>query len=119
MTSYELRISDWSSDVCASDLTVGPGAADGDPGRHGPAGWRRARRGRADLAAGIVPVAGAVRRLCQALAPAAEIGRAAFRERVCQYVLILVVALSLTKKIMLTSVVVLSLIYSILTSYYI
>src|SRR3546814_14351218 len=31
-TAYEMRISDWSSDVCSSDLT---GACAGDP-RHGP-----------------------------------------------------------------------------------
>src|SRR3546814_3766349 len=31
-TAYEMRISDWSSDVCSSDLIVGAGL-DGEPGR--------------------------------------------------------------------------------------
>src|SRR3546814_2116329 len=26
-TAYEMRISDWSSDVCSSDLAIGPGRA--------------------------------------------------------------------------------------------
>src|SRR3546814_19878440 len=41
-TSYEMRISDWSSDVCSSDLRGGgAGAAPADPGRR-PRGRRRA-----------------------------------------------------------------------------
>src|SRR3546814_1254993 len=28
-TAYEMRISDWSSDVCSSDLMIGPPAAQG------------------------------------------------------------------------------------------
>src|SRR3546814_8992253 len=65
-TAYEMRISDWSSDVCSSDLIV-----------------KGARRGggaidlaRAQYALGIEPVA-MVR---------GQIGRASCRERVCQYV---------------------------------
>src|SRR3546814_7414288 len=34
-TAYELRISDWSSDVCSSDLALGrPGDAPAPPRRH-------------------------------------------------------------------------------------
>src|SRR3546814_16815576 len=33
-TAYELRISDWSSDVCSSDLVAAPGEGDFDGG-----GW--------------------------------------------------------------------------------
>src|SRR3546814_3964137 len=84
-TAYELRISDWSSDVCSSDLasSVEASAAKGwyddlgntnewrpatHPSSPGLAG--RAERGkRADL--------GEHKR---------EIGRASCRERVCQYV---------------------------------
>src|SRR3546814_7662382 len=29
-TAYEMRISDWSSDVCSSDLRIGGKASDGD-----------------------------------------------------------------------------------------
>src|SRR3546814_3475639 len=87
-TAYEMRISDWSSDVCSSDLPerrqdVGrqvqldravveldvelalrrlPGEGRGDFGGHG---------------FGTQPVAGAGQH---------EIGRASCRERVCQYV---------------------------------
>src|SRR3546814_7354764 len=44
-TAYEMRISDWSSDVCSSDLHAGSGAAR----RRSPflfAGWRRFSRRR-------------------------------------------------------------------------
>src|SRR3546814_16709085 len=42
-TAYEMRISDWSSDVCSSDLGGRPGRA--PVVRAGPAVPRRARRG--------------------------------------------------------------------------
>src|SRR3546814_10088449 len=71
-TAYEMRISDWSSDVCSSDL--GGGAL------HRP----RPRRNDADLRgtrrfARLRPGGDSARR-------ADEIGRASCRERVCQYV---------------------------------
>src|SRR3546814_3738424 len=50
-TAYEMRISDWSSDVCSSDL---PGAARPIDGNIGL--WRRHRRGRGDV--GARPVSG-------------------------------------------------------------
>src|SRR3546814_9271770 len=80
-TAYEMRISDWSSDVCSSDLrglgfarrfAVAVGA---DPGR-----LDRGGRG---------PFAQAARRSGRARARdhgPGEIGRASCRERVCQYV---------------------------------
>src|SRR3546814_7213575 len=40
-TAYEMRISDWSSDVCSSDLlalSIGQGHASGDPREAGPDG---------------------------------------------------------------------------------
>src|SRR3546814_9233731 len=83
-TAYEMRISDWSSDVCSSDLAgrqgrparqaveppslphAGRGARP-DPGRHGDAAsWREL-----------------VRTVRRRLRP---IGRASCMERVCQYV---------------------------------
>src|SRR3546814_15421294 len=36
-TAYEMRISDWSSDVCSSDLKQAAGAGGGNIGRHRPA----------------------------------------------------------------------------------
>src|SRR3546814_3132216 len=85
-TAYEMRISDWSSDVCSSDLA--PAAR-----RY----WAWQRRGylkfwtwQVTVAAsgGAFPLfwAGAiVRSEDPALSPG-QIGRASCRERVCQYV---------------------------------
>src|SRR3546814_7979415 len=95
-TAYEMRISDWSSDVCSSDLPLFASrlaaarirattlehyelqalsaiAAGGSPG----------------LAASVMKIVGT--ELSQhltelALDAAGEIGRASCRERVCQYV---------------------------------
>src|SRR3546814_6822204 len=92
-TAYEMRISDWSSDVCSSDLSAIVKALLGQPGGDGAAlrvvrGEQRdavlegkldrladgdrigAQLGTGDLAAGTIH----------------EIGRASCRERVCQYV---------------------------------
>src|SRR3546814_2360323 len=75
-TAYEMRISDWSSDVCSSDLLRLPPRPRG----------------------GVAEIAGAeecVERLGDARqigvhslgdAPGHQIGRASCRERVCQYV---------------------------------
>src|SRR3546814_4530304 len=80
-TAYEMRISDWSSDVCSSDLRplrAGPRAQ----GRHGRLSRGPARKGRAKdtrrpdrLQQGAPGGAALVR---------PEIGRASCRERVCQ-----------------------------------
>src|SRR3546814_9450386 len=74
-TAYEMRISDWSSDVCSSDLA--PGAV---PGYFVAAHLL--------VIAGIVDQPVAVDGAGTAGFPniAAEIGRASCRERVCQYV---------------------------------
>src|SRR3546814_10112217 len=69
-TAYEMRISDWSSDVCSSDLP---------------------RRDDDAEVLGVVAedpavAAVAVRRLDGARVHVEEIGRASCRERVCQYV---------------------------------
>src|SRR3546814_7697231 len=91
-TAYEMRISDWSSDVCSSDLAhhgarLHRGGAALSGARRG-AVWHRAapevRRGPVPHDPG--PVADP------------EIGRASCRERVCEYVSISVCAGSLQKK---------------------
>src|SRR3546814_8070740 len=66
-TAYEMRISDWSSDVCSSDLFAKLSLLKerADRAFHDLTGVKRSYRGR-----GI----------------AGEIGRASCRERVCQYV---------------------------------
>src|SRR3546814_6768236 len=77
-TAYELRISDWSSDVCSSDLGIVPMTQT------------------ATLAHPKVIKAATS-------TPRPEIGRASSRERVCQYVWLSVVAVSLKKKLVCTA----------------
>src|SRR3546814_4064144 len=72
-TAYEMRISDWSSDVCYSDLT-GNSALLHEP-------WTVQTRSK-----GWFRVFSPFWRACRAgPEPAAQIGRASCRERVCQY----------------------------------
>src|SRR3546814_9215918 len=91
-TAYEMRISDWSSDVCSSDLvaqlvraariSVGGG---GRGSRHGDEAdahqhedhQQKHAVDRPEPAAQLRPVGPS---------QAGEIGRASCRERVCQYV---------------------------------
>src|SRR3546814_14232233 len=97
-----MRISDWSSDVCSSDL-VGRRPGDRLDARRlpdpGPRPHLRVEVGGLDVALldlgrgdGVVGDVGG------ADLGAGEIGRASCRERVCQYVWISVVAVSLKKK---------------------
>src|SRR3546814_4769492 len=80
-TAYEVRISDWSSDVCSSDLRGGQ-----DRTRAPPAG-RGSARGRGDqLREPQVGAADGGQRRGHGGHSAQEIGRASCRERVCQYV---------------------------------
>src|SRR3546814_4356946 len=78
-TAYEMRISDWSSDVCSSDLSVCPGRVTGsalaEDATAPPSGQVSPDvQGRLIQNPSIVSSLGA------------EIGRASCRERVCQYV---------------------------------
>src|SRR3546814_9330451 len=87
-TAYELRISDWSSDVCSSDLRdVWRIKAAGAGGYHDIAGLERVVR---DVERAHVEksVAAARRQRRQSIAGAAdrEIGRASRRARVGLYV---------------------------------
>src|SRR3546814_3620665 len=70
-TAYEMRISDWSSDVCSSDLPLRIIAEPGARFFHEP-GLHAQVQDFADLG--------------DAFAIHDEIGRASCRERVCQYV---------------------------------
>src|SRR3546814_10479134 len=89
-TAYELRISDWSSDVCSSDLVCKRPTATGEEGSD---------RRRYDIHPGdsadsimefrIGPTATTPAARMPPLARSVvdeEIGRASCRERVCQYV---------------------------------
>src|SRR3546814_20030262 len=105
-TAYEMRISDWSSDVCSSDL--GCGRLPRGPGRPPSAATLPPRSG---SSARPVPSdrsgpGDTARRRCPSWPPipgdgareaCAEIGRASCRESVCRYVLIQVVAVTLKK----------------------
>src|SRR3546814_16259928 len=86
-TAYEMRISDWSSDVCSSDLL---GKRLGEHIVHFAESLAERTRGIADLGNGIAAILEA--------AAGREIGRASCRERVSQYVEIPVVGVSLKNK---------------------
>src|SRR3546814_7922870 len=67
-TAYEMRISDWSSDVCSSDLALRP--AQDDHGAEGRAAARNAAAATAS-AVGILRLLGAAARAaCRKSAPA-------------------------------------------------
>src|SRR3546814_6602601 len=103
-TAYEMRISDWSSDVCSSDLIALPligayqaanaltaaGLVIATGGEAAPTLANLARlqpvRGRLERA--VIARSGAPVYVDYAHTPDAieEIGRASCRERVCQYV---------------------------------
>src|SRR3546814_3186299 len=86
-TAYELRISDWSSDVCSSDLCGRLWKSGGESVLNFSCGpWPGFRPLRV---CAPIPGAGAASEdLADAAAQrtATEIGRASCRERVCQYV---------------------------------
>src|SRR3546814_16915107 len=111
MTAYDLRISDWSSDVCSSDLDLsratGRGGIVADMLDAGEPLQRRIVAGQAR--GGDVACIADVKREARAwrdvqLRPRRtefrhpQIGRASWRERVCQEVVISEVAVSLKKK---------------------
>src|SRR3546814_2564459 len=75
-TAYEMRISDWSSDVCSSDLIGSSGCA-----RRQPI-WTATATAAPKISN---PLSSATLALARVLAPI-KIGRASCRERVCQYV---------------------------------
>src|SRR3546814_5766777 len=82
-TAYELRISDWSSDVCSSDLTARrervASSSASVTGRQTFAGTSRFTEGSSKPQSRVEHG-----RLLPSSTP--EIGRASCRDRVCQYV---------------------------------
>src|SRR3546814_6527024 len=91
-TAYEMRISDWSSDVCSSDLLIGQAGAPREILVVGLARLDRVRdieEGRQELErleAGERVGAAAVGQDDRRIRREIEIGRGSCRERVCQYV---------------------------------
>src|SRR3546814_4905940 len=83
-TAYEMRISDWSSDVCSSDLLERRIILEHRERRRGERlGLARKRAG---LAHQILGLARDARRVEIGAPREIKIGRASCRERVCQYV---------------------------------
>src|SRR3546814_9825886 len=86
-TAYEMRISDWSSDVCSSDLPLVEPAREGREGQGDRAGkvldgtFRRARGNAHPGDDQSDP-----RPFVERAERPGKIGRASCRERVCQYV---------------------------------
>src|SRR3546814_4972778 len=98
-TAYEMRISDWSSDVCSSDLLAHAypdriaHQHSGDPRRYQLANGRSARLfddsavfGEPWLVIVELRHEGKDALILRAAAVDEEIGRASCRDRVCQYV---------------------------------
>src|SRR3546814_1549793 len=76
-TAYEMRISDWSSDVCSSDLLRTDRVGDGKPCQHLAV---------LDCIHDALPSRSGFLGERSELRRWYEIGRASCRERVCQYV---------------------------------
>src|SRR3546814_6746764 len=84
-TAYEMRISDWSSDVCSSDLGQGLHPADQRVGTILQAGGAVAQLDEQGVEQGET-LRIAVQDCPFRQFDKGEIGRASCRERVCQYV---------------------------------
>src|SRR3546814_18197278 len=108
-TAYEMRISDWSSDVCSSDLLrrqpdhrkhLGEHLlpAHGDAVHLYQAPLAPCRPRRCALLLGRIAAAAEVARALRRHPRGRQLGRASRRERVCPYVSISVVAVSLYKQ---------------------
>src|SRR3546814_3579576 len=99
-TEYEMRISDWSSDVCSSDLAepVAVQIAGSDPAMMAEAAVFNIQKGARII---DINMGCPVKKVCNVASGSAllrdeslvvrilesvEIGRASWRERVCQYV---------------------------------
>src|SRR3546814_9324619 len=91
-TAYEMRISDWSSDVCSSDLQneLERLERDGVPTARKILEWRQLAKLKSTytdaLQQQINATTGRVHTSYSLVGAQTEIGRASCRERVCQYV---------------------------------
>src|SRR3546814_1629867 len=88
-TAYEMRISDWSSDVCSSDLFGLACRTDDEERRSLPdrdARWKLDKRLPPAPRRGRLPRGATAPGRCVRTPRAAPIGRASCRDRVCQYV---------------------------------
>src|SRR3546814_3482331 len=84
-TAYEMRISDWSSDVCSSDLDLAIRMGTGPwPGLHAEALMDDALY--PVMSPALWQTSGRPSKPAQLAGLRLQIGRASCRERVCQYV---------------------------------
>src|SRR3546814_3456492 len=83
-TAYEMRISDWSSDVCSSDL-LSPEFAAIELGHLEAVGYPFSNASPTVPKASLTKIAPHLEKMAR-LMGWREIGRASCRERVCQYV---------------------------------
>src|SRR3546814_7887403 len=103
-TAYEMRISDWSSDVCSSDLRPTPIMSNSrtrEEGRHIVSNLSPGDEFAQIMIQRIIASGDCESTPCRPyrmLAKGRKIGRASGRERVCQYVSISVVDVSFKKK---------------------
>src|SRR3546814_6440495 len=95
MTAYEMRISDWSSDVCSSDLlaiardpifidSMCELANNVDEARHHAASNIAQLLASTPSAASAATLDASFRAISLSIRTSAKIGRASCRERVCQ-----------------------------------
>src|SRR3546814_3995132 len=82
--AYDMRISDWSSDVCSSDLIDTPMLRAGFEGND--AGYEQLRIFHPVKAIGSAYDLGVLAKTLIEMPSMFQIGRASCRERVCQYV---------------------------------
>src|SRR3546814_6474524 len=85
-TAYEMRISDWSSDVCSSDLTKAENLRDLEGMRVNIGNPGSGQRATMEVLLKAMGWTTENFSLASELKPAEQIGRASCRERVCQYV---------------------------------
>src|SRR3546814_4181208 len=85
-TAYEMRISDWSSDVCSSDLAALKSQLEGRSAADSARNLARAKSELAAIRAIDRETLGEDARLDFDIVTYQQIGRASCRERVCQYV---------------------------------
>src|SRR3546814_5113693 len=96
-TAYEMRISDWSSDVCSSDLNGRRRGADAGLVRHQAVLHRQVEvdAHQRHLAVHVAQVVKGLESAHRSI----QIGRASCRASVCQYVEISLAAVTLKKKV--------------------
>src|SRR3546814_2243702 len=85
-TAYEMRISDWSSDVCSSDLPINMRDTQSPESIQRSIDYTQKKLDEAKETISYYERVGAQKDLSWEQSQVEQIGRASCRERVCQYV---------------------------------